>query len=309
MIGERRRLRGVVAPPAVVPLTPDDVPRLRLDRPSGEIAVVEQVAAYPGRAVWAPATLEYVVLAPWRHRPEIAHLAEISTGRHAAALVAEAIGRCRAAGDALVLLVEMDERRSAGFHARAGLAPLEQIVTYELDLRHVPAATTNRLRFERADPARRDHLEALLRLDHSSFPWLWRNSAAEFSAYARLLGVRLLLGFDGAVPVAYVGVTSFAGWGHLDRIAVDPVRQGAGFGQEALAQAVQTLAGLGARRVGLSTQDDNGRSRRLYERFGFRRLPDNDYALFAASLRAPAPLPLPLPLPLLLPSPKRSNDR
>jgi ribosomal protein S18 acetylase RimI-like enzyme len=293
MIGERLHLRGVAAPPVVLPLRPEDVPRLRLDRPSGEIAVIEQVAAYPGRSVWSPATLEYVVLAPWRHRPEIAHLAEISAGRHAAALVAEAIERCRAAGDALVLLIEMDERRSVGFHARAGLAPIEQIVTYELEIRKVPAPTPSRLRFERADPARCDHLEALLRLDHAAFPWLWWNSAAEFSAYARLLGVRLFLGFDGGAPVAYVGVTSFAGWGHLDRIAVDPERQGDGLGREALSQAVQTLAGLGARRVGLSTQDENGRSRRLYEAFGVRRVPNNDYALFAAPLRAPAPVPAP----------------
>lgn len=294
MIGERLRPRGVVAPPAIAPLTPEAVPRLRLDRPSGEIAVVEQVAAYPGRSVWAPATLEYVVLAPWRHRPEIAHLAEVSAGRHAAALVAVAIERCRAAGDALVLLIEMDERRSAGFHARAGLSPLEEIVTYELAIRKAPPPATPRLRFERADPARPDHLDALLRLDHAAFPWLWWNSAAEFSAYARLLGVRLCLGFDGPVPVAYVGVTSFAGWGHLDRIAVDPARQGAGLGQEALGHAVQTLAGLGARRVGLSTQEENGRSRRLYEAFGFRRAPGNDYALFAAPLRAPAPMRSPV---------------
>ena len=281
---------GVVAPPDVVPLTPADVPHLRLDRPSGEIAVVEQVAAYPGRSVWAPSTLEYVVLAPWRHRPEIAHLAEISAGRHAATLVAAAIERCRAMGDALVLLIEMDERRSPGFHARAGLSPLEEIVTYELDIRKAPSPKTPRLRFERADPTRPDHLDALLHLDQAAFPWLWWNSAAEFSAYARLLGVRLFLGFDGAVPVAYVGVTSFAGWGHLDRIAVHPSRQGEGFGHEALSPAVRTLTDLGARRIGLSTQDENGRSRRLYESFGFRRASGNDYALFAAPLRPPAPL-------------------
>ena len=289
MIGERFRLGGVVSAPAVVPLTPADVPHLRLDRPSGEIAVVEQVAAYPNRSVWVPSTLEYVVLAPWRHRPEIAHLAEISPGQHAAALVAAAIDRCRIAGDALVLLIEMDERRSQVFHARAGLSPLETIVTYELDLQKAPPPNGSRLRFERAEPTRPDHLEALLRLDHAAFPWLWWNSDAEFSAYARLLGVRLFLGFEGAIPVAYVGVTSFAGWGHLDRVAVEPTHQGRGFGREALAHAIGTLADLGARRVGLSTQEENWRSRRLYESMGFRRASGNDYALFAASLRPPAP--------------------
>ena len=288
MIRERLQPHGVLAPPAIRSLRPEDVHRLRLDRPSGEIALAEQLAAYPDRSVWSPATLEYAALAPWRHRPEIAHLAEITAGRHAAALVAAAVERCRIAGDALVLLLEMDERRPPAFHARAGLTQLEEIITYELETHRVTPPTGRRLRFERADPARPDHLEALLQIDHAAFPWLWWNTAAEFAAYARLLGVRLYLGFAGATPVAYVGVTSFAGWGHLDRIAVAPDRQGDGFGAEALAHAVAALANLGARRVGLSTQAANLRSRRLYETFGFRRAPNGDYALYGAPLRSPS---------------------
>lgn len=289
MIGERLHLRRSIPAPLVAPLDPADVPLLRLDQPSGEIAMSEQLAAFPRRSVWAPATLEFVAVAPWRHRPEIAHLAEISAGRHAEALIDAAVDRCREAGDALVLAIEMEERRPPAFYARAGLAHIEEVVTYELDPRRRPPPPPSRLRFERADPCRADHLQALLRLDHAAFPWLWRNSPAEFSAYARLLGVKLALGFDGAVPVAYVGVTSFAGWGHIDRIAVAPDRQGSGFGRDTLAQGIHLLMRQGANQVGLSTQSHNGRSRRLYESFGFRRAAGGDYALYGAALRAPAP--------------------
>jgi ribosomal protein S18 acetylase RimI-like enzyme len=127
----------------------------------------------------------------------------------------------------------------------------------------------------------------LLRLDHAAFPWLWWNSAAEFAAYAETTGVRLFLGRERGRPIAYVGVTSFPGWGHLDRIAVDPTAQERGLGREALAFAVGALAQAGAGRVALSTQETNVRSQRLYERFGFRRTPDHDYRLYGATLGAP----------------------
>jgi len=45
--------------------------------------------------------------------------------------------------------------------------------------------------------------------------------------------------------------------------------------------AVRRMAELGARRVGLSTQGENARSRTLYTRSGFDRTREDDYALFA----------------------------
>src|SRR5262249_31679163 len=86
-------------------------------------------------------------------------------------------------------------------------------------------------------------------------------------------------------PVAYVGLTSYLGWGHLDRIAVLPSLQGQGLGQEGLAFALDHLARLGSRRVGLSTQRTNVHSQHLYERAGVRRAWGNDYRVYGRFLR------------------------
>jgi ribosomal protein S18 acetylase RimI-like enzyme len=126
-----------------------------------------------------------------------------------------------------------------------------------------------------------DDLAALLSVDHAAFPWLWWNNVAEFAAYARVPGVELYVGRDARdVPVAYVGLTHFRGWGHLDRIGVVPGVQGTGYGLEALRFAVHLLRSGGATRVGLSTQANNTRSQHLYHRYGFQRTYQNDYNIY-----------------------------
>ena len=271
-------------------LRPQDVPALRLgnERRFSAAAVRALVETYPGRSVWAPNTLEFALLAPWRHRPEIAVVQDLAAARHPEALIAAAIERCRAAGDALVLVIELDETRRPSFYARAGLHPLEEVVTYELERAMAAPMPSGSLAFEPVAPGDDRAMAELLRIDHAAFPWLWWNSPEEFSAYMATPGVSLALGRDGGRAVAYIGATSYAGWAHLDRIAVEPEAQGRGLGREALAAAIDLLTARGARRVALSTQRANERSQRLYERFGFRRSPGHDYRLYGAPLRPPA---------------------
>jgi GNAT superfamily N-acetyltransferase len=276
----------------IEPLRPDDVGRLRLE-PGGAVdpgEARELLADYPDRSVWAPATLEFALIAPWRHRPEIANVQTLAAAGAADALLAAAAARSRERGDAVFLLTDMNESRRPAFYARAGLDPLEEVITYELDPTRRRDLPTGRLRFRFASVGDPGDLSALVRIDHAAFPWLWRNSVAEFRAYAATPGVELLLGLDDDRPVAYAGLTRYPGWGHLDRIAVLPSEQGLGFGRETLAFAVERMARGGARRVGLSTQRDNGRSQRLYERFGFRHSPGYDYRLYGAYFR-PVPTP------------------
>jgi ribosomal protein S18 acetylase RimI-like enzyme len=247
------------------------------------------LAIYPERSVWMPETREFVLVGPWRHRPEIAAVQELSAIRGIEPLVAGVVELSRRAGAALVLITELDERRRPSFYERIGFQELEEVITYELDrpgtqplqspvapMTFVPVAST--------DAA---GLEAVLRLDHASFPWLWWNGPEELAVYAVTPGVALYVGLLDGDPVAYVGMTSYPGWGHLDRIAVLPSLQGRGLGRRALAFAIGTLARRGARRIGLSTQADNIRSQRLYERFGFRRSRVNDYRLYGAWLHTP----------------------
>lgn len=288
-LGVNTRQHPVASPDDVRMLTPADVSRLRQgwqNRLRGD-ELRRLLVAYPDRSVWLPGSREYVVVAPWRHRDEIASIAELVAVRGAETLLTALTERCRAAGDALVLMMELDEVRAPAFYARAGFRLLEDVVTYELE-QPVVARQAGPLSFAPADPADPTILGELLSLDHTAFPWLWWNSPEEFAAYARTPGVELFIGREGPRAVSYVGLTTFLGWGHLDRIAVAPGDQGRGFGRASLAFATGRLAALGARRVGLSTQGDNLRSRRLYERFGFRRSEGNDYRLYGVPLREPA---------------------
>ncbi|MCC6315661.1 MAG: GNAT family N-acetyltransferase [Thermomicrobiales bacterium] len=265
----------------------EDLPSLRLDPFTDVRAMAATLRAYPGRSVWNPDTLEYVLVSPWRHRPEIANVQSVSAGRHAAELILGASSRCADAGDDLLLLIDLDERRPSGFYARAGLERLEGVITYELKREQAAAHADYRLAYVHADPANPAHLDALLRLDHAAFPWLWWNSAEEFHAYAATPGVDLFLGLEDGNPVSYVGFTTFLGWGHLDRIAVAPAVQQRGLGRDALAFVTASLFGRRAQRIGLSTQQENLRSRRLYEGFGFRRSSIHDYTLYGARLQSP----------------------
>lgn len=287
-LAERRAPISGGPEPLVQTLLPGDVPRLRLSRPIHEASVLDTLAALPGRSVWAPDALEFALLAPWRHRNDISLCQELSAVRHSERLLRAAAERCRAAGDALFVVLDMDEHRPKGFYDRSGLEPIETVITYEAERARIPPLVTSSIRFEPADPDRPDHLAALLAIDHAAFPWLWRNSPAEFREYHHTPGVDLHLGFDGGRPVAYVGFTTFTGWGHLDRIAVDPAAQGRGVGRAALSFTLDVLLRRRATRIGLSTQEGNWRSRRLYEAFGFRRSPLYDYTLFGAALREPA---------------------
>ncbi|MBX6343245.1 MAG: GNAT family N-acetyltransferase, partial [Thermomicrobiaceae bacterium] len=145
--------------------------------------------------------------------------------------------------------------------------------------------------FERVDIHDQGRFAELVALDHASFPWLWWNSVEEFENYFGSPGVEIYLGRDHAgAAVSYIGVTRFRNWGHLDRIAVAPERQGEGLGLQSLDFAVEVLARGGARRVGLSTQARNVRSRTLYERYGFQRSPSQDYCLYGRWLGPAEPL-------------------
>jgi ribosomal protein S18 acetylase RimI-like enzyme len=268
--------------PAVRTLRPADVPSLRL--PAGRNADVFRRAleAYPGRSVWIPDSYEYALLAPWRHRPEIASIDEFVAVRYVEPLLQAAYERCVAQGADLMLAIELESHRGQSRYARGGLGLLEEVITYEIHADRAQWTPGRSSRLRRVQTGDSQAIAEISRIDRAAFPWLWRNSLAEFDAYLSTPGVELALVEVQGAAVAYIGATSFSGWGHLDRIAVDPTFQGRGFGREALALAVAAMRRGGARRVALSTQRSNDRSQRLYEGFGFHRTPQLDYTLYGA---------------------------
>lgn len=273
-------------------LLPQDVDRLGLgwQHRHDPQDVRRLLGTWPDRSVWIPETREFALVGPWRNRPEIAAIQELSAIKGTEPLVSALIERSRLAGTTLVLIAELDERRRPSYYDRLGFDGLEEVITYELDRPstqppQVTAAAP--LTFVPVSIADSAGLDAVLEIDHASFPWIWWNSALELRSYVVTPGVGLYLGVLHGQPVAYVGITNYPGWGHLDRIAILPRLQGYGLGRQALGFATSTLARRGARRIGLSTQIDNVRSQRLYERVGFRRSRVNDYRLYGKYLVRP----------------------
>ena len=265
-------------------LTPDDVRALRMpwDGRFSAREISDIVAVAPPISVFNRRTGEFLIGGPWRHRTEIATVLELAATAGAIDLIHSFTEACANAGIRLVVASEQAERRKREFYAGASLDPIEDIIVYEMaKIRPAPPRLPG-LRFEPFDPDIVEQFDGLLALDHLSFPWLWWNSADEFLEYASAPGVKIDVGRDDSGRVvAYTGTTRFRTWGHLDRIAISPDLQGRGLGKAALDWAVMALARSGAKRVGLSTQVRNMRSRQLYESYGFRRSASHDYRIYA----------------------------
>lgn len=265
-------------------LTPDDVRLLRMpwDGRYNEREIREIVAAGPRISVFNRRTGEFLVGGQWRHRGEIATILELAATAGAIDLLHAFVEACRREEIKLVVASEQAERRKREFYSGARLDPIEDIIVYEMSRIRPAPPRVGGLRFEPFDPDDHQQFDQLLELDHASFPWMWWNSADEFLEYAGAPGVQIDVGRDesGRI-VAYTGTTRFRTWGHLDRIAVAPDIQGRGLGKAALDWAVMALARTGAKRVGLSTQARNTRSRQLYESYGFKRSASHDYRIYA----------------------------
>lgn len=261
-------------------LRPEDVPMLRLPGRRATDQLRKAIVRRPNRSVWIPETLEYAAIGCWRNRPEISSIEELVAVRNVEPLIRSAAEQSFELGDDLLLAVELESQPFRSRYERAGMEMLEEVITYEIDVSRVPRMPQKHLRFIRVLPHDPVAVDQVTLIDQSAFPWLWRNSRAEFDVYLDTPGVSVSFVVKAGLPVAYVGTTVFTEWGHLDRIAVAPEHQGRGFGRAALILAIDSLRQRGARRVALSTQRTNTRSQHLYERFGFRRTPDLDYRLF-----------------------------
>jgi ribosomal protein S18 acetylase RimI-like enzyme len=238
----------------------------------------------PELSVWVPDANEYLIAGPWRHRAEVIYARELVAIRHSIALIQECIARARAAGRRLFLAIESNERRSQSFYDRCGLVPLEEVVAYERGRDRMPA---NR-RFsgpERVITLDDLNLSELIAIDHDAFPWLWQNVTAEFRDYLEQAGVEIYIMREESEAVGYLGISMYAGWGHIDRVAVRPKWQGHGYGRHLTEFAIARMTALGATSIGLSTQSRNVRSQALYERLGFRRKQAGEYRIYGALLR------------------------
>lgn len=249
------------------PLTKADAAALKLPWSSllSRDDLVRHVGRYPRMSWYVPGTHSYVIAGPWRNRRDIVEIFESRGESQRPALWAALLEGSDEPYS--VALVDPSEYRSApAFYKGVGVRPIEDVLVLRTSsLPGPPVEITLEMH-----PMRSKGVGHLLAIDHSAFPWLWRNSREEFEEYLDTPGVGLWLGMLGDQSVGYVGFTELGGWGHIDRLAVSADRQGNGYGGQLLSWALGRLQAAGARYVQLSTQGSNEQSQGLYTRFGFR---------------------------------------
>jgi len=76
---------------------------------------------------------------------------------------------------------------------------------------------------------------------------------------------------------AYEGAREEAHWPEVRLLAVAPEARGAGVGSALLHECIRRARAAGATEVGLHTSRSMQSAIRLYERFGFVRVPDHDF--------------------------------
>jgi ribosomal protein S18 acetylase RimI-like enzyme len=268
--------------PELATLTRSDVRDVRLpwlSRFSTE-TLASHLEANPGKALWVPATGEYLVAERWRHRDDICQIVEVTARRGRAALVSALTERVVDEGYKLALLSEEVWNDQPHSYAEMGFGHLERIVFFQRSLKGLSSLeTTAALPDLEYQIAEKDDLDLLVHLDNNSFPWLWWNSHEEMDIYVRMGGVsayiaRIRVPGGGEEPVGYASFTMYDGWAHLDRLAVVTALQGRRFGASQLVHAMERMIGHGAGHVALSTQENNYKSHGLYKGFGFKQTRD-----------------------------------
>jgi ribosomal-protein-alanine N-acetyltransferase len=159
-----------------------------------------------------------------------------------------------------------------------GFSPLAEIVTLTKTNQQLPDTPTA----SKAEPgipeitlrpAANADLPAIVAIDRAAFAPYWWRSEATLGRRATT-ACRFAVAECGSEVIGYTECELHLPTAHLNRIAIHPRSQGRGVGAILLSHVLQALWQRGARTVSLNTQRHNHRSRRLYERFGFRATGD-----------------------------------
>jgi ribosomal protein S18 acetylase RimI-like enzyme len=287
----RQRLTGETfrakkEPVMIDELRPDDVAGLNLGWNShfNTPSLREHLREFPGLTLRVRGLPDYIVGDYWRRRSDIGQLTETRSRYYRTELVNSLVDEFAHRKCGAVVLGNDELSDNSRFYHDAGFIELERIVYYEKpDMRVGYIEPGPALIMQPFRPSSRSMADLLV-VDHAAFPWLWWNSQAEIEYYATQEGVVIYLAYGPDAlgisrPVGYFGFTLYERWAHLDRLAVIPELQGQGVGVSQLAYAIDLMVRYGARRITLSTQQDNTRSQHLYEGFGFQRVKSLEYSL------------------------------
>jgi GNAT superfamily N-acetyltransferase len=208
----------------------------------------------------------------WRARGDLAYLVPLSPAH---TLTESALAKARAALDAqgfdeIVTAAVAPPERAA--FVKDGFEEREQLHLLRHDLRDLPAVSRpwtrrSRPRIERGTNT--DRAEVLA-LDSRTFDEFWQldeeglTDAMDATPVSRLRVIR-----DPHI-VGYAVAGRAGTQGFLQRLAVDPERQGDGLGTMLVHDALHWMRRRGATVGWVNTQEANQRALGLYEHLGFR---------------------------------------
>jgi GNAT superfamily N-acetyltransferase len=191
----------------------------------------------------------------------------------------------------------LDGLTDAGFEAvlTSALHPDEQAPFLECGfrvherlhlLRHHLGDLPSTPRDRRLRRGRRRDRAASLVVDNAAFPPFWQLDARGLrEALTATPVARYRVAVEGGI-VGYAVTGRSLDQGYLQRLAVDPERQGDGLGTSLVLDALTWARRRGARSVLVNTQESNERAVALYEHLGFRH-EDAGLAVLERSLTTP----------------------
>ena len=215
---------------------------------------------------------------PWRGDHRVAYLNPApGSPPPSAAFVRRCLDRLEQQGFARVVTGALTVSEQTSFRA-AGFRVSEQLHLLTHDLRELPPPPPAVVTIRKA--RRADH-PVVLRIDEVAFDDFWRlgdaglEEALTATPHSRFTVVTQPpdgQSDDGEV-VGYA-VTGRAGRrGYLQRLAVEPRRQGAGLGRALVGDGLRWLRRWRVEKALVNTQLGNERALQLYESLGFRREP------------------------------------
>ncbi|MCE5259706.1 MAG: GNAT family N-acetyltransferase [Chloroflexi bacterium] len=129
-----------------------------------------------------------------------------------------------------------------------------------------------------------DDLDAILTVDAQCFAPIWQASRAEIESWLAKAQYAFTLQADGQV-FAYILAAHRKDNGHIFRLAVKPQWQGQAWGRWLMTCVIQQMLAVHVRSFTLNTQASNQRSKKLYERLGFK-LTAKSASVYAKELKS-----------------------
>ena len=139
----------------------------------------------------------------------------------------------------------------------------------------IPSSGNQQVRVRPVEPG---DMPALLAIEQACFEDFWRYDTFSFEDIMSTHPYFVVVEWQGNV-VGYQFNALDNEYGYLVRIAVHPSASGNAIGVRLMSEAINFFKRANVLRIMLNTQEDNTHAHRLYEWFGFVRVPQMGFAL------------------------------